>query len=46
MDDNCVLIFCSVSSETAVNVTGGYFNFNQAVFAVYVLDFCVVSFPD
>ena len=44
MDDNCVFIFCSVSSETAVNATGGYFN--QAVFAVYVLDFCVVSFPD
>ena len=37
MDDNCVFIFCSMSSETAVTFTGGHFN--QAVFAVipYVL---------
>jgi len=32
MDDNCVSIFGSMSSETAVNFAGGHFN--QAVFAV------------
>ena len=34
MDDNCVFIFCSMSSETAVTFTGGHFN--QAVFAVLI----------
>ena len=35
MDDNCVFIFCSMSSETAVIFTGGHFN--QVVFAVQQL---------
>jgi len=34
--DDCVSIFGSMSSETAVNFTGGHFN--QAVFAVYTYD--------